>query len=492
MYSVRDYGATGDGSDQTDELQAAIDACADGEGGTVCVPAGEYRTGTLRLESGVRLHLESGATLRGSADPADYVTHDSPHRSLLLAVDATDVSVTGRGTIHASGTEFVHLDRAHAPDAAADTPPSPDGPVAPHANRPERALLFYRCSNVLVRGVTIREAPHWTLHLLCCDEVDVTGIDVRNDARIPNSDGINLDMCRNAHLSDCTVETGDDAVCVKTSGGYDESRSCERVTVTNCTLSSRSAGIKLGSETTSDIRDCLFENCVVYGSNRGLGIQHRDAGDIERILFSNITVETRHHAGHWWGVGEPVSITSLPRTADTSLGRVRDVRLSDLSLDGEGSVVVYAEPDAPIRGLRADAVSLRVRTGTHSAGRNILDLRPTDAVPVTVERDLPAVLLRGVDDAVVSDFDVRWEETMPFHTHGVECIGFAGLTLDGVRARGADGAALALEDGTDAIVRHGTARPGTGTFLSLVDVRDCTVRENRTSEAARSVVERDA
>jgi hypothetical protein len=490
MEDITDY--RGSGETATDAIQAAIDACGADGGGVVRVPPGEYVTGTVRLRSGVRIHLEGGATVRGSPDSEDYVAGDASHRALFAAVGAEDVAVSGSGTIHGNGLTFVDEDAVIDPDPgqnqAVPRDRSPDGPLFPDPDRPDRLLLFNRCSNVDLRNVTIRDAPHWTVHLLCCEEVDINGVDILNDLRIPNSDGINLDMSRNVHISDCTVEAGDDAICLKTGGGYSETQPCEHVTVTGCTLQSRSSGIKLGSETKDDIRQCRFADCVVYGSNRGLGIQHRDAGTIERIYFDDIAVETRHHTGNWWGVGEPISVTSFPRTADTDLGDLRNIRFSNVDARGEGSVVVYANPDHPIRGLRLDGLDHRVTTGTHSADRNKLDLRPSEVSGGVYERDLPAMYLHGVERAELRNVTVEWDETLPYHTHALECEGFDDLLVDGFRGRQADsGAAIALSDGERAVVRRCIADHETDLFLACDGVDGTTITNNSTDAAETAV-----
>ncbi|PSQ02241.1 polygalacturonase [Halobacteriales archaeon QS_4_69_31] len=489
MENVRDHGAHGDGTDATDAVQAAIDTCGDEGGGRVHVPPGEYETAPLELHSGVNLHLAGGATVRASGDADDYETDDVPHRSFITAVDAEDVAVTGRGTIDCNGRAFMRdavIDPRDGHYQPVPREESPDGPLFPDDDRPDRALFFYRCSNVQLRNVTVRDAPHWTVHLLACDEVDARGVDVLNDRMVPNNDGINPDMSRNVHISDCTVRAGDDAICVKADGRYPEARPCENVTVTNCTLQSRSCGIKLGSESEYDIRNCLFANCTITDSNRGVGIQNRDAGDIERIAFTDLVVETRHHTGNWWGIGEPVSITSLPRTAETDLGTLRDVRLSNLTVEGEGSVVVYADPDDPVCDLRIEGVTQRVTTGDHSADRNAIDLRPGEVDGGVRERDLPAVFLHGVDRATLQDVTVEWADSLPYHTHALECEGFGDLVVDGFRGRQADdGAAVALSDGGRAVVRRCLADDGTDVFLATDDVEHVTATDSVT-DAART------
>jgi polygalacturonase len=485
VISVADHGATGDGETlDTDAIQSAIDACAESGGGTVRVPAGEYRTGTIELRDHVTLDLEAGATIRGSTDLDDYRTAGGPYKTLIAAIDAEDVSVTGNGTIDGSGTAFMDMDAVIDPhdDPAIDTfeqdtrqgdrflspdHGTEDGPVEP-LERPQRLLLFYGCTNVRVDGVTIRESPHWTLHLLGCEHVDVHGVDIHNEISIPNSDGINPECSENVHISDCTVVTGDDAICPKASDEYDVSGPLENLTVTNCILVSRSSAIKFGSGTGHDMRDCTFSNIVVRSSNRGLGIQHRDAGTVEDVLFSNITLETQFHTGNWWGMAEPVYVTSVPRRDGHELGAVRNIRFSDVVATGEGGVVIYGSEEATVEDITFDGVSVTVTESDkgHAKGGN-LDLRPSSAFVPLFEHDIPGVYARGVTDLTLADVAVDWESPPGYCSNAVECESFDGVTIEGFEGRGCNGAAaVALRDGRDITVRDSRASPGTGTFLA--------------------------
>src|SRR5436190_270250 len=71
---VTSHGAKGDGAtDCTAAFRAAIDACRAAGGGRVVVPAGRFLTGAIRLRSGVNLHVQEGATIAFSTDPAKYL-----------------------------------------------------------------------------------------------------------------------------------------------------------------------------------------------------------------------------------------------------------------------------------------------------------------------------------------------------------------------------------------------------------------------------------
>src|SRR5579862_2724421 len=107
VVNVRDVGAVGDGRAlETKALQAAIDRVAAVGGGTVVLPAGTYRSGTLQLKSHVELHLNQGAVLLGSDNLADYQL-DGHRVGLLFTQDASDVAITGPGTIDGQGDHFM-------------------------------------------------------------------------------------------------------------------------------------------------------------------------------------------------------------------------------------------------------------------------------------------------------------------------------------------------------------------------------------------------
>jgi hypothetical protein len=103
VLNVRERGAFGDGVhlDQA-PLQRAIDAVHEAGGGVVRLPAGTYRTGTLHLRSGVRLHLEQGATILGSTNRQHYQSGAS-RPGVITAQGAQNIAVTGSGVIDGQG-----------------------------------------------------------------------------------------------------------------------------------------------------------------------------------------------------------------------------------------------------------------------------------------------------------------------------------------------------------------------------------------------------
>lgn len=287
VYDVTRCGAAGDGkTDDRRAIQRAIDDCASAGGGTVVLPAGRFLSGNLRLKSGVNLQLDRGAVLVASSDPRSYeirkpterVPRDGWGSVFLLAENAERVAVSGWGIISGGGLA---------------KPRAPGGP--PATFRP-RLVAFETCRDVVIEGVTLRDADRWTLHLYHCDSVRVSGVRILTRYDIYNTDGIDVDGCRNVLISDCEIVCGDDCIVIKTTDYLGEPRPTENVTITNCVLSTRAAGFKVGTETNADIRNITVSNCVVYGTqevrpNSALSLECVDGARLSCVAVCNITAK---------------------------------------------------------------------------------------------------------------------------------------------------------------------------------------------------------
>jgi hypothetical protein len=190
--------------------------------------------------------------------------------------------------------------------------------------------------------------------------------------------------------------------------------SCETITVANCTLQSASAGVRVGYGR-NPIRNCVFQNLVIYNSHRGLGVFARDEGDIENLLFQNITIHTRLYSGHWWGKGEPIHISAIRQNPQMPVGRVRRVMFSGIVAEAEGGVVVYGTPESPIEDLTIQNLRLVVSAGSLARdwGGNF-DLRPsTPASEQLFRHDVPALFFRHATGLRLDGVDVKWRGDLP-------------------------------------------------------------------------------
>lgn len=101
QFNVRNFGAAGDGQrTDTDAINKAIQTASDAGGGTVLVPAGNYVTGTIRLQNNVTLWLDAGAIILGTKNLADYHWPEGGREwdgSIILANGVRNVALMGAG-----------------------------------------------------------------------------------------------------------------------------------------------------------------------------------------------------------------------------------------------------------------------------------------------------------------------------------------------------------------------------------------------------------
>ena len=312
VYDVTAFGAKGDGkTDDAVAIQKAVDKCSRDGGGMVLFPRNHvFITGPVELKSNVEVHLESTATWKANPDERIYrlsAFGDNRGEGMMwiYANDAENISITGKGTIHGNGIAFMGAEL----DDSYELKPLVDHSFDP---RPH-VLTLTAVKNLTVRDVTIREGAYWTVHLIGCDEVVIDGINLLNNLKIRNGDGIDIDHSKNVRISNCHITSGDDCICLKNRREFEKYGSCHDITVTNCVMSSRSCAIKIGSENMDSIYNVVFDNCIITGSNRGLGIQNRDEGTVTDVIFSNINLDCHLWSDVWWGRAEPIYVTSYPR-----------------------------------------------------------------------------------------------------------------------------------------------------------------------------------
>lgn len=346
VFNILDYGAKAEaGVVNTAAIQAAIDACAASGGGQVIVPKGEFVTGGIRLRSHVHLFLEAGSILHASADRADFfevANLASEPRcdlgALIFAQNEEDISIDGYGIILGNG----QADWGSwwgIPDKLSFR---------------VGTLLIKHCKNVRLLNFTILFSEFWTVHLHCCEDVRVYGITIRNNFRRLNSDGIDPDSCKNVVISDCNIHAGDDCICLKTTV---ENAPVENVLVSNCVLESPSTAVKLGTESKSDFRDAHFTNCVIRNSSVGIGIFVKDGALVERVSFTNTTVECA--AREKIKPVIPLYIDVEKRHETSKIGKVRDIQFSNLQIWSGSGALLQGMPESHLENVTLSDITFR-------------------------------------------------------------------------------------------------------------------------------------
>lgn len=175
--------------------------------------------------------------------------------SLIYAVDAKNISITGKGTIDGKGKGR----KGRISGLGGDR------------NGRPRNILFISCKDVHVEGITMRNSALWNQHYLNCEDVTIDHIKVYNHSN-GNNDGIDIDGCRRFILSNSIIDSDDDGIVLKSTG----TAPCENVIISNCIVSSFANAIKCGTESTGGFKNISISDCIVKPS--------RHSG--ERILKS--------------------------------------------------------------------------------------------------------------------------------------------------------------------------------------------------------------
>lgn len=321
--NVTDFGAAGDGiTNDTQAVQAAIDACHDNFGGTVVLRGGVFMVGTIRLRSNVTLQVDAPARILGSPEIADYST-DTHHqryrnstehdRCLIYAQDADAIGLVGTGEIDGNSLAF------------------------PNDGQRPMMIRVLRCTNVRLSGLRLIEAASWTTAFLDSDFIWVDGVQIHNEHRY-NGDGLDFDGCRHVWVSNCRISGTDDNVCLQASN---RDLPTENIHITNCEFSSLCAGIRIGLKSIGDIRDVVISNCTMRDIRReGIKIEATEGGTIENIFASNITMRNVRRPifmilGNRF---EPDEDSSLELTATPAIGRLRGVVFSAITAVDDSSM----------------------------------------------------------------------------------------------------------------------------------------------------------
>jgi polygalacturonase len=393
-YPVTRFGGKGDGTtDCTSAFRRAIDACAKGGGGRVVVDGGTFLTGPIRLRSHVNLEVREGATIKFVTDPKVYeqfvltrfegveLMGLSP---LIYALDAVNIAVSGAGTLdgQAGNTVWWHWNgsprygwkqgagnqraaRAQLFEMAERNVPVASRRFGVDSYLRPPFIQPYRCNDVLIEGVTIRNSPMWEINPVLCRNVTVRGVKI--DSHGPNNDGCDPESCRDVLIERCQFDTGDDCIAIKSGRNADGRRvnvPTENVIVRDCEMRDGHGGVTIGSEISGHVRHVYVERCrmdspqldralrLKNNAMRGGALEHIYMRDVQvgQLADAVLQVDFLYEEGANGNFPpivrdvEMLRVTSRKSTYGLYLrgyekGTIADVRIVDCTFDG------VAKPD---------------------------------------------------------------------------------------------------------------------------------------------------
>jgi polygalacturonase len=292
-YVITDFGAKPDSTTMnTVFIQAAIDSAHHNGGGRIVVPAGTFLTGSLVLKSDTRLHLNQGAVLLGSPDPADYKKINR-YKALILADGAVNLAITGKGTIDGQGRRVsLHLDSLfHI--GQIDSAHYEFAEKRPKWDIRPQIIEFVNCRNIIVKDVTLRNAAFWVQTHDRCENIIIDNVRTESDAYW-NNDGIDISDCRQVRITNCFVNSSDDGICLKS---HSPVHFCDSIYIANCTIRSSASAIKFGTKSLGGFRNVTIENIKVFDTFRSaIAIESVDGGFLENVLVENVEAQNTGNA----------------------------------------------------------------------------------------------------------------------------------------------------------------------------------------------------
>lgn len=430
VYNVLDYGAKGDGTtDDAVAIQKAIDDCNANGGGQVLFPTGyTFLSGPVELKSNVDIHLDVQSTWKANPDESIYHlsafgANEGEGMMWIYADGVENLSFSGKGTIDGNGVAFMGEELLDSYELK---------PITTFDPRPHE-LTLKGVNRLSIKDITIQNGAYWTVHLIGCYDALIDGISLKNNLKIRNGDGIDIDHSRKVRISNCFIESGDDCICLKNRREYEEYGPCKDIVVTNCVMTGRSCAIKIGSENMDSISNVLFDNCVITASNRGLGIQNRDEGTVTNVVFSNMIIDCKYFSDVWWGKAEPIYVTSYPRAVgnhkdagwrfpkgatEGKCGEVSEIYFHNIKCYGENGCFIGGDTQDKVNHIYLDNVDLTFEKRTDYPGGQY-DKRPCVGDGF-VEGPAYGLYVDTASDVHVTNMRVKLADSFPAERFGGE------------------------------------------------------------------------
>ncbi|MEA5428568.1 glycosyl hydrolase family 28 protein [Arcicella lustrica] len=424
-FNIIRYGAKSNGITlNTEAINHAITICAESGGGTVLIPSGLWLTGPVVLKSNVNLHVAKGAILQFSRNIDDYpiiaTTWEGEEayrcQAPISGVDLIDIGLTGEGVIDGGGDVWRAIQKRKQTEPQWKKLIKSGGVLDEEQNtwypneqsrkgakvvggtkltngktakdyedikgflRPNM-LSLTRCKFILLENIHLQNSPAWTIHPLLCDHITMRNVDVKNYWYAQNSDGVDLESCRNGIMENCTFDTGDDGITIK-SGRDEQGRKrgvpTENFIIKDCKVYHAHGGFVIGSEMSGGVRNMYVSNCSFLGTDVGLRFKtaRGRGGIVENIYVNNIQMtEIVGDAvlfDMYYAKKDPIALNGesdeLPEMDAQPLSEAtpqfRDFYVTNINcLGAETGIKVRGLPEMSVKNVLIENAVLQVNTG---------------------------------------------------------------------------------------------------------------------------------
>jgi polygalacturonase len=219
---------------------------------------------------------------------------------LIYAIDCENIAITGKGTLIGNGQAWWDWKNTQVAVAAeplntmcAEGVPVEERQFGLQNGLRPQFIQPFRCKNVLIEGITIKDGPFWTIHPVYCENIIVRGVTIRTHG--PNTDGVNLDSCSGGLIEYCFFSTGDDSIALKSGmneDGWRVGKPCENIVIRHCETIRGNGAVVIGSEMSGGVQNIYAHDMNIISNKRVIRIKSMRGrgGFVRNVYYENFNV----------------------------------------------------------------------------------------------------------------------------------------------------------------------------------------------------------
>ncbi|MBB6003439.1 glycoside hydrolase family 28 protein [Arcicella rosea] len=486
-FNVTTFGARPDGITlNTQAINEAITTCSKKGGGVVLVPNGMWLTGPIVLKSNVNLHIKKAATLLFTEDKSQYPLVEGSYegksaarnQSPISATNQENIAITGQGIIDGSGDVWRAVNKAQLTESAWNAKKASGGVLKANgltwypseqfmkASVENRSMLLKegvslqsfadmkdflrpnllvitKCKKVLLEGVTFQNSPAWCLHPLMSENLTLRNLTIKNPEYAHNGDGMDIESCKNFLVDGCTIDVGDDAICIK-SGKDEEGRKrgmpTENGIVRNCIVYNGHGGFVVGSEMSGGARNIFVYDCTFTGTDKGLRFKsvRGRGGIVENIYAKNIFMKDIAQEAIFFDMYYFVKFaTDSPRDERPVVNEgtpiFRNMRFENIVCRGANKgIFVRGLSEMPIQNIQMSNIVLDTKIGAEFIDASNITL---EKVTLISENTKPVIAVNNSDSLIFNAIQYKANTALLFAIAGERSKAIQILQTDSSKAQ---------------------------------------------------------
>ena len=330
---ICDLSEENSGAENARIIQSQIDkASAKSAGSTVVIPKGRYKTASIELKSNVTLFIHKGAELVSVTCEENENSDIKLDSGVVIADNASNITITGGGTINGSGESYTLEPQCDYPLYALKSfnlyTRVIESRKRLRKGKPVRrssVIHLINCSNVRVHNVILKDSAGWTFNLQNCKDAEIYDFIIDNHMHVANTDGIDISGGEDVRIHHSFIATADDGIVLKAI-----ENPISKVDIKDCIISSFANCFKIGTETQKDIFDVSIRNCHFFmpdgitGGYAGIAIETADGSNVSDVFVSDIEMD---------GVSSALLIWAGNRMkyGKNKIGRIKNVTVKNIS-----------------------------------------------------------------------------------------------------------------------------------------------------------------